>query len=106
MTDPSHCQNMGDLRALIDDIDRRLIAHLTLRQRCIDRAIELKPQAGLPARIDDRVQEVINNVREAASDNGLDPDLAGFLWEHLINWSIAREETVLGDDTAPKNKED
>lgn len=97
---------MQDLRALIDDVDQRLVALLTLRQRCIDRAIDLKPEAGLPARIDTRVQEVIDNVRAAATTDGLDPDLVEFLWQHLINWSIAREETVLGDGVPSQRDED
>lgn len=90
---------MQDLRQLIDDIDRRLIAHLTLRQRCIDRAIELKPSEGLPARIDERVEEVVRKVRAAADKDGMDVDLAESLWRQLIEWSIAREEAVLGAES-------
>jgi len=97
MKPASDCKDMGELRALIDLLDRRLVALLVERAACIDRAAEIKRAAGLPARIDDRVAEVIANVRAEAAGQGLDPDLAGALWTALVEWSIAREERALGD---------
>lgn len=98
MRPPSDCQNMTDLRAQIDQMDRDLIALLAKRAAYIDRAAELKPAENLPARIPARVQDVLDNVHREARAQGLDPDLAVSLWTQLINWSIAREERVLGPD--------
>ncbi len=95
--DPAVCTNMTELRAEIDRIDGELIALLVRRVACIDRAAEIKGAAGLPARIETRVAEVIGNVRAAAGAGGLDPDLAGALWERIVEWSIAREARVLGE---------
>ena len=89
---------MAELRAEIDRIDAALVDLLAERITYIDRAAELKPALGLPARIDDRVEEVVAKVRASAVARGVDPDLAEALWRRLIDWSIAREEVVLGSD--------
>ena len=99
MRTPSQCRTMTELRAEIDRIDRNLIAVLAERAAYIDRAIDLKPAEGLPARIAPRVAEVLDNVRRLAEDHSLDPDLAEALWTQIIEWSIAREEHVLGPHT-------
>jgi len=96
MPDPNTCTNMAQLRVQIDQIDRELVALLALRAAHIDRAIELKPGEGLPARIADRVNDVLDKVASEASKQGLDPALARALWSELIDWSITREERVLG----------
>ena len=89
---------MAELRAEIDRIDAGLVDLIAERITYIDRAAELKPGLGLPARIDDRVEEVVAKVRASAVARGVDPDLAEALWRRLIDWSIAREEVVLGSD--------
>ena len=93
---PEEIAGMAQLRVRIDNLDRRLVALLAERARLIDRAGELKPAEGLPARIDSRIAAVLANVRAAAAEDGLDPELAEKLWRELIEWSIAREERVLG----------
>ncbi|NYS24906.1 chorismate mutase [Rhodobacteraceae bacterium 2376] len=90
------CRTMAELREQIDLLDRALIDLLVQRASYIDRAIALKPTEGLPARIEPRVAEVIANVRATAEAEGFDPDLAEDLWGRIIEWSIAREERVLG----------
>ncbi len=94
----SECSTMAELRAEIDRIDAGLVELIAERITYIDRAAELKPGLGLPARIDDRVEEVVAKVRASAVARGVDPDLAEALWRRLIDWSIAREEVVLGSD--------
>jgi len=96
MREPSELMNMAALRAEIDAHDRRIVALLADRARLIDRAIALKPAEHMPARIEARVEEVVANVRAAAGDRGLDPDLVETLWRIVIDWSIDREERVLG----------
>jgi isochorismate pyruvate lyase len=86
---------MADLRTQIDALDGALIDLLVERAGFIDRAITLKQHENLPARITDRVEEVVQNVRDKAAIGGLDPDLAETLWRQLIEWSIAREEKQL-----------
>ncbi|SLN77018.1 chorismate mutase [Ruegeria meonggei] len=98
LTPPQDCLSMQELRVQIDRLDRQLIAMLVTRAGYIDRAAQLKPAEGLPARIPDRVEEVVQRVRAGSDELGMDPDLAEQLWRILIDWSIAREERVLGPD--------
>ena len=94
--DPEHCGTMVELRDQIDQIDRALVALLANRAAHIDRAIDLKPNEGLPARIEARVEDVLARVQSESALQGLDPDLARVIWTQLIEWSIAREERILG----------
>ena len=90
------CTTMPELRDQIDALDAEIVALLAERAAYIDRAITLKPALGWPARIPDRVEEVVGKVRGTAEAKGLDPDLAEALWRRLIDWSIAREERQMG----------
>ena len=92
---------MEDLRAMIDALDAQIVGLMAQRAGYIDRAAEIKTDIGLPARIESRVEEVVRNVRVRAMAEGLDPALIETLWRILIDWSIAREEEVLGPD-APR----
>ncbi|MGD9865189.1 MAG: chorismate mutase [Pseudodonghicola sp.] len=91
---------MRDLRQSPDALDRELIRLLADRAACIDRAAELKLAEGLPARIPERVEQVAGSARRNAAGAGLDPDLAETLWREMIEWAIAREETVLGSSSS------
>lgn len=92
---PQDCHSMNDLRSEIDALDTALVGLLATRSRYIDRAIELKRIVGLPARIPDRVQEVVTGVRATAANHDLDADLVERLWHILIEWSIERESRSL-----------
>ncbi|MCA0998146.1 chorismate mutase [Alloyangia pacifica] len=98
MRDPATLGDMTALRAEIDETDKALTALLAHRQSLIDRAAEIKTGAGLPARIKARVDEVVANARRNAEAEGIDPDLSEMLWRELVEWSIRREEAVLGQE--------
>ena len=99
MKAPADCHSMQDLRVQIDALDAEIVAKLVARAGYIDRAIVLKQGEKMPARINDRVEDVVAKVRARAADQGLDPGLAEDLWRRIIEWSIAREEKVLGPDS-------
>ncbi|WP_116132406.1 chorismate mutase [Tropicimonas sp. IMCC34043] len=94
---PESCETMAELRAQIDALDEVLVTLLAERARHIDRAAQIKAGAGLPARIEARVEEVVAHVRGKAAETGLDADLAEGLWRAMIEWSIAREARLLGE---------
>lgn len=87
--------DMPGLRKEIDALDRELIALLARRHALIDRAARIKSHAGLPARIDERVEEVVANARHNAAANGLDPELIGSIWRQLVEAAIAQEDRQL-----------
>jgi isochorismate pyruvate lyase len=98
MKRPEDCTTMADIRAEIDRLDAELVALFAQRTAYIDRAAEIKEQVGLPARIEDRVEQVVGNVRRHAVAHGLPPDKLEKLWRKLIDWSIEREEDHLRKD--------
>jgi isochorismate pyruvate lyase len=97
--EPEACTTMDELRVEIDRIDRDLVRLLARRAACIDRAAEIKRGNGLPARIESRVEDVVAKVRAEAEMRGLDAAAVEALWRAMIDWSIAREERVLGRGT-------
>ena len=99
MKTPAECSTMADIRAEIDRLDEELVHLFAQRAAYIDRAVVVKSGLKLPARITPRVEEVVANVRRHAETNGLPPDLVEKLWRRLIDWSIAREESMLGPDS-------
>ncbi len=98
MKAPADCNSMAELRVQIDLLDEQLVQMLAFRAAYIDRAAELKPAEGLPARIGPRVEEVVANAVKKAERLRLDPALVETLWRAMVDWSIAREEKTLGQD--------
>jgi isochorismate pyruvate lyase len=98
MKPPAACDTMAEIRAEIDRVDRELVRLFAERTGYIDRAAAIKGPLQMPARITPRVEEVVANVRREALAQGLPPDLVEKLWRRLIDWSIAREEAVLGPE--------
>lgn len=96
MTPSAQCSTMDELRQQIDRLDDKLVLLLAKRAEYIRRAADLKRSNGMPARIDDRIEQVVNRVVANATRAGLDPQLAEALWRALIEWSIRYEETALG----------
>ena len=81
----------------IDALDGELVALLAKRQRCVEHVIEIKRAAKLPARIPDRIEEILERVRGLALQEKLEPDLAVALWREMIERFIAYEEHALRD---------
>ncbi len=93
---------MTDVRRVIDELDEELVVLLAKRQRQIERAAKVKPDLGMPARVPERVDEVLARVLGAARREGLSVEVAMNLWRALIEWSIQYEERLMGDK-APKS---
>lgn len=89
--------DMQALRAAIDALDLRLAGLLAERTLLIDRAAQIKAGLGLPARIDERVEEVAAKARANARTTGYDPDFAEALWRLMMDHFIAREARHLGE---------
>ena len=92
---PADCRDMSEVRVNIDRLDDEIIALLARRVRYVERAAALKSAAGLAARLDDRVSEVLARVESGACRQGLPVDLAAPLWREIVEWSIAHETRLM-----------
>lgn len=95
MKAPASCDNMSDVRAAIDALDRELVAVLARRLEYVGRAAEIKQIHDMPALIPDRVEEVIANVRRLAESHNADPEFFEALWRTLVGMSIAYEQKLM-----------
>ena len=91
---------MADLRLRIDALDEALVQILAERQRQIEQAAAIKTRIGWPARIQPRVDEVLQRVLNEAGRKNLDADLARKLWTAIVEWSIGYEERLMEAATA------
>jgi isochorismate pyruvate lyase len=88
--EPEDCQTMAEVRAGVDDIDRRVVALIARRFEFMDAAARIKQDRGA-VRDEARKGEVLSKVESAAKEHGIDVNLMRQLYEELIESSIAYE---------------
>jgi len=88
--DPQDCTNMAEVRAGVDDVDRRLVALVARRFGYMDAAARIKPDRDA-VRDEWRKADVKSKVDAAADQAGIDRELISRLYEDLIETSIAHE---------------
>ena len=88
--EPEQCVTMSEVRAGIDDIDRRVVELIARRFRFMDAAARIKPDRDA-VRDEVRKAEVLAKVDNAAADAGVDRSLMARIYEELIEGSIAYE---------------
>ena len=91
--DPADCSTMAEVRAGVDDVDRRIIALLQRRFGYMDAAARIKPDRSA-VRDEWRKADVLAKVDKSAAELGIDRQLAARLYEDLIETSIAHELEV------------
>ena len=84
------CENLEQVRAKIDLIDQELIEMIATRQFYVDQAVRFKRTAE-DVQSPERVQQVINKVREQAIQLHTDPDLVEKIYREMIQHFIHRE---------------
>ncbi len=90
ISDPSDCMTMADVRAGVDDIDRRIVELVARRFGYMDAAARIKPDREA-VRDEWRKADVKAKVDAAAAAAGIDRELMARLYEDLIETSIAHE---------------
>ena len=88
--DPCDCTTMTEVRAGVDDVDRRLVRLLQRRFGYMDAAARIKPDRAA-VRDEWRKADVLSKVDAAAAEAGVDRRLMARLYEDLIETSIAHE---------------
>ena len=91
-------ETMAELRTCIDAVDAELMDLLAERWSYTERAGELKAREGLAAAAPGRVAAVLENVKSAAGQRGVDGDMVAAMWQIMIDRIIAREEQVIGKE--------
>ena len=91
--DPADCSTMTEVRAGVDDVDRRIVSLLQRRFGYMDAAARIKPDRSA-VRDEWRKADVKAKVDAAASELGVDRELMARLYEDLIETSIAHEMEV------------
>ena len=84
------CDSLEQARDRIDQLDQELIEMIATRQFYIDQAVRFKRTAE-DVHSPDRVQQVINKVREQAIQLHTDPDLVEKIYREMIQHFIQRE---------------
>ena len=85
-----HCNDMLEVRAEIDALDRRIVALMAERLHYIDEAARIKPRRD-QVRDDARIAEVLGKVSAEARRLGCDPAVVTTAFRVLIEASIAHE---------------
>jgi isochorismate pyruvate lyase len=103
---PLECSDLSQVRVEIDRVDNKLVEAIAERLGYVERAWQIKLEAGQEANVPWRNQQVIDKVRARAAEAGVPPDLCEALWRQMIGWFIQYEEEKLRDrleaKTAPK----
>lgn len=94
--DPEQCQTMIDVRAGVDDVDRRIVALIARRFGYMDAAARIKPDRAA-VRDEGRKAAVKARVDAAAKELNVDRALMARIYEDLIETSIAHEFTVFDE---------
>lgn len=84
------CESLEQVRDRIDHLDQELIELIAVRQYYVDQAVRFKRTAE-DVQSPERVQQVINKVRQKAIDVGTNPDLIEMLYREMIQHFIQRE---------------
>ena len=88
--EPENCETMEQVRAGVDDVDRRIVALVARRFGFMDAAARIK-HAREAVRDEERKAEVLAKVKASAAERGLDTELIGRIYEDLVESSIAYE---------------
>ncbi len=91
--DPEACTTMTDVRAGVDDVDRRIVALIARRFGYMDAAARIKHDR-TAVRDEGRKAAVKVKVDAAAKEAGIDRALMARIYEDLIETSIAHEFVV------------
>jgi isochorismate pyruvate lyase len=91
----SNLNPLNELRHEIDALDRALIDLLAQRQKLVERVLVVKKAEHLPGRIPARVNTVIDNACQRATEIGMNPDLARTVWSAMVEWFVRHEERQL-----------
>lgn len=90
MKTPQQCENLLDIRAAIDDLDRTIVESIALRARYVKEAARFKKDEG-GVKDPDRVAAVIASKMALAEECGVSAELIGSLYKIMIEYFVNEE---------------
>jgi len=84
-------------RDKIDALDDQIIDLLAARFQIIYEVADIKSKEGIPAVLQDRVDQVRERCAARGRSKNIDPDLIRKLYTDIIDKSCAIEEEILND---------
>ena len=84
------CENLGEIRAEIDNIDKQIIEQLGIRFGYVKAAAKFK-NCESSVRAPERFASMLEQRREWAGEVGLSPDAVEKLYRDLVNHFIEEE---------------
>ncbi len=90
MKTPDHCENMADIRAEIDRLDRQVIALLGQRFIYVKAASKFKSSAA-SVKAPERFQAMLEQRRVWVEEEGLNADAIEKMYRDLVNHFIDEE---------------
>jgi isochorismate pyruvate lyase len=90
MKEAKDCQDIREIRAIIDEIDYKILASFGKRLEYVEAIVKFKSDPDSIIAME-RQLEVLQKRKEWAEEFGLDPDLFTEIYEKLINWNIMKE---------------
>lgn len=90
MKTPDQCENMVDIRAEIDRLDRQVVALLGQRFAYVKAASKFKTSE-TTVRAPERLQAMLQQRRVWAEEEGLDADVIEKMYQDLVNHFIDEE---------------
>lgn len=95
------CSSLGEVRASIDEVDRRIVELLAERGAYALQAARFKRAEAAALKDPAREAQVIANVRTLAARRGVDPELVETLYRDLIAGLVRAEESATAPRGAP-----
>jgi isochorismate pyruvate lyase len=89
-TNKEKCQSLSQAREKIDAIDQSIIELIAIRQHYVDQAVRFK-RTVQDVQSPERVEQVIQRVREMSIEQSLDPALTERIYRDLIQHFVQRE---------------
>ncbi|MCB1588147.1 MAG: chorismate mutase, partial [Xanthomonadales bacterium] len=83
---------LDDLRRQLDEVDARLVQAMAERQSLVAQVGQVKLASGGQLRDFRRERQVLDHIRQRASNCGLDPNLAEDVMRRLIGSSLTTQE--------------
>src|ERR671914_2666538 len=84
--------DLPSLREAIEEIDHEILAHLRRRMSLVEEVAAAKLQAAVPFRDEPREDQIIQRVRHAAVEQGLDAHEVERLYRVILDMSVAHQK--------------